>query len=194
MNTLKIDNDIIINTCSNFDNEQKKILLNTAQITKIFYPDSVTDDFDATVISIYETDFKEKVKHGKNVLVGENVTIGSNCLIGHNTIIEKNVSIGNNCSIGSNTVIRNTIIKNNIEDETTQIMKNIENILKEAGLMFDNVVRTKIYLTNMNDFSAVNNVYGSYFKSNPPARTTIEVSGLPLGVNVEIDMIAVFNN
>ena len=90
--------------------------------------------------------------------------------------------------------ISNTIIKSNIEDETTQIMKNIENILKEAGLMFDNVVRTKIYLTNMNDFSAVNNVYGSYFKSNTPARTTIEVSGLPLGVNVEIDMIAVFNN
>ena len=90
--------------------------------------------------------------------------------------------------------ISNTIIKGNIEDETTQIMKNIENILKEAGLMFDNVVRTKIYLTNMNDFTAVNNVYGSYFKSNPPARTTIEVSGLPLGVNVEIDMIAVFNN
>ena len=90
--------------------------------------------------------------------------------------------------------ISNTIIKSNIEDETTQIMQNIENILKEAGLIFDNVVRTKIYLTNMNDFSAVNNVYGSYFKSNPPARTTIEVSGLPLGVNVEIDMIAVFNN
>ena len=90
--------------------------------------------------------------------------------------------------------ISNTIIKSNIEDETTQIMKNIENILKEAGLMFDNVVRTKIYLTNMNDFTAVNNVYGSYFKSNPPARTTIEVSGLPLGVSVEIDMIAVFNN
>jgi len=90
--------------------------------------------------------------------------------------------------------ISNTIIKSNIEDETTQIMKNIENILNEAGLMFDNVVRTKIYLTNMNDFSAVNNVYGSYFKSNPPARTTIEVSGLPLGVNVEIDMIAVFDN
>ena len=90
--------------------------------------------------------------------------------------------------------ISNTIIKSNIEDETTQIMKNIENILKEAGLMFDNVVRTKIYLRYMTDFSAVNNVYGSYFKSNPPARTTIEVSGLPLGVNVEIDMIAVFNN
>jgi len=49
-------------------------------------------------------------------------------------------------------------------------------------------------LTNMDDFSAVNKIYGSYFKSNPPARTTIEVSGLPLGVNVEIDMIALFND
>ena len=107
------------------------------------------------------------------------------------------VRVGNTLYISGQVAIdpiSNTIIKNNIEDETTQIMKNIENILKEAGLMFDNVVRTKIYLTNMNDFSAVNNVYGSYFKSNPPARTTIEVSGLPLGVNVEIDMIAVFDN
>ena len=90
--------------------------------------------------------------------------------------------------------LSNTIIKSNIEDETTQVMKNIENILNEAGLIFDNVVRTKIYLTNMDDFSIVNKVYGSYFKSNPPARTTIEVSGLPLGVNVEIDMIAIFND
>ena len=90
--------------------------------------------------------------------------------------------------------LSNTIIKSNIEDETTQIMKNLENILKEADLMFDNVVRTKIYLTNMDNFSVVNKVYGSYFTSNPPARTTIEVSGLPLGVNVEIDMIAVFND
>ena len=81
------------------------------------------------------------------------------------------------------------------ENKTKRVtVAELENILYEAGLMFDNVVRTKIYLTNMNDFSAVNNVYGSYFKSNPPARTTIEVSGLPLGVNVEIDMIAVFNN
>ena len=73
-------------------------------------------------------------------------------------------------------------------------MKNLENILNEAGLKFENVVRTKIYLTDMKDFSVVNKVYGSYFKSNPPARTTIEVSGLPLGVNVEIDMIAIFKN
>ena len=91
-----------------------KVLLHTAQITKIFYPESVTDDFDNTVEDINQTKFKEKVKFGRNVLIGKNVNIGSNCLIGHNSIIEKNVSIGNNCSIGSNVIIRNSLIKNNV--------------------------------------------------------------------------------
>ena len=90
------------------------ILVAVSKLTAKFYPDAVNDNFDETAKNIDETEFKDKVKHGKNVLVGENVNIGSNCLIGHNTIIEKNVSIGNNCSIGSNTVIRNTIIKNNV--------------------------------------------------------------------------------
>ena len=90
------------------------VLVAVSELTTKFYPDAVNDNFDETAKSIDETEFKDKVKHGKNVLVGENVNIGSNCLIGHNTIIEKNVSIGNNCSIGSNTVIRNTIIKNNV--------------------------------------------------------------------------------
>ena len=91
-----------------------KVLLHTAQITKIFYPDSITDDYDNTVNNIYETDFKDKVKFGKNVLIGENVKIGKNCLIGHNSIIEKNVKIGDNCSIGSNVIIRNSLINNNV--------------------------------------------------------------------------------
>ena len=91
-----------------------KVLLDTAIITKIFYPDSVTDDFDNTVEDINTTNFKKKVKFGKNVLIGQNVKIGFNCLIGHNTIIEKNVSIGDNCSIGSNVIIRNSLIKNNV--------------------------------------------------------------------------------
>ena len=91
-----------------------KVLLHTAKITKIFYPDSVTDDFDVTVKDIAETDLNNKVKYGRNVLIGNNVKIGSNCLIGHNSIIEKNVSIGDNCSIGSNVIIRNSIIKNNV--------------------------------------------------------------------------------
>ena len=91
-----------------------KVLLHTAQITKIFYPDSVTDEYDNTVKDINETELKNKVKFGKNVLIGENVKIGINCLIGHNSIIEKNVNIGDNCSIGSNVIIRNSFIKNNV--------------------------------------------------------------------------------
>jgi len=90
------------------------VLLSTAKITKIFYPDSVTDDFDTTSKDINKTSFKKKVKFGKNVLIGKNVKIGKNCSIGHNSIIEKNVVIGNNCSIGSNVIIRNTIINNNV--------------------------------------------------------------------------------
>ena len=91
-----------------------KVLLKTAQITKIFYPESVNDNYDNTVIDINDTELKDKVKFGKNVLIGENVKIGINCLIGHNSIIEKNVSIGDGCSIGSNVIIRNSLIKNNV--------------------------------------------------------------------------------
>ena len=92
----------------------KNVLVATSKITKIFYPDSVNDDFDNSVKEINKTKFKKKVKFGKNVLIGKNVELGKNCLIGHNSIIEKNVKIGNNCSIGSNVIIRNTIIYNNV--------------------------------------------------------------------------------
>ena len=86
----------------------------------------------------------------------------------------------------------NEVIKGSVEDATKLIMKNIQSILDEAGFNFKDVVRSKIYLTDMNNFSKVNAIYESYFeKNNEPARTTIEVSGLPLGVDVEIDMIAV---
>ena len=86
----------------------------------------------------------------------------------------------------------NEVIKGSVEDATKLIMKNIQSILDEAGFNFKDVVRSKIYLTDMNNISKVNAIYGSYFeKNNEPARTTIEVSGLPLGVDVEIDMIAV---
>ena len=87
------------------------VLLHTAQITKIFYPDSITDDFDNTVEDINITEHKNKVKFGTNVLIGKNVSMGSNCKIGHNTILEHNVVLGNNCSVGSNTIIRNSFIK-----------------------------------------------------------------------------------
>ena len=92
----------------------KNVLVVTAKITKIFYPDSVTDDFDKTVKDISKTLYKNEVDFGRNVLIGKNVKIGKNCSIGHNTILEKNVVIGNNCSIGSNTIIRNSIISNNV--------------------------------------------------------------------------------
>jgi len=86
----------------------------------------------------------------------------------------------------------NKLIRGSIDDETAQIMENIKSILNEAQLNFKNVVRSKIYLTDMKNFESVNKVYDSYFEKNEePARTTIEVSGLPLGVSVEIDMIAV---
>ena len=92
----------------------KNVLLATSTVTAKFYPNSINDNYDNSAVNINETDFKDKVKFGKNVLIGSNVSIGTNCLIGHNTIIEKNTSIGNNCSIGSNSIIRNTLIKNNV--------------------------------------------------------------------------------
>ena len=97
----------------------KKIIVNnvlvaTASITKIFYPDSINDDFDNSVKEISKTMFKNIVKYGHNVLIGDNVVIGNNCKIGHNSIIEKNVNIGDNCSIGSNVIIRNSLIKSNV--------------------------------------------------------------------------------
>ena len=92
----------------------ENVLITTAKLTKIFYPDSITDDFDTSVKNISKTTLKKKVIFGKNVLIGKNVKIGKKCSIGHNTIIEKNVIIGNNCSIGSNVIIRNTIINNNV--------------------------------------------------------------------------------
>ena len=92
----------------------ENVLKSTAIITKTFYPDSITDDFDPNVKDIESTTFHGHINHGKNILIGKNVTIGKNCFIGHNSIIESNVIIGDNCSIGSNVIIRNTLIKNNV--------------------------------------------------------------------------------
>ena len=93
----------------------ENVLISTAKVTEILYPDSINDDFDITVKEISKTKFKNKVKFGKNVLIRSNVKIGKNCSIGHNTIIEKNVIIGENCSIGSNTIIRNSILNNHVK-------------------------------------------------------------------------------
>ena len=77
-----------------------------------------------------------------------------------------------------------------IQAETTQVMKNLEAILKEAGTDFSHVVKTSIFVTNMDDFAAVNEIYGSSFTENPPARETVAVRTLPKNVNVEISCIA----
>jgi len=78
-----------------------------------------------------------------------------------------------------------------IKKETAQVMKNIGAILTEAGLDFSNVVKTSIFVANMDDFGAVNEVYGENFGDNPPARETVAVKTLPKNVNVEISCIAV---
>ena len=82
------------------------------------------------------------------------------------------------------------IINTGITDEAHQVMKHIGTILQEAGLGFENIVKTTILLSDMSLFAAVNEVYGSYFKENAPARETFAAKGLPKNVNVEISVIA----
>ncbi len=77
-----------------------------------------------------------------------------------------------------------------IEQEAQQVMKNLEFILKEAGLNFTNIVKTTIFLSDMSLFAAVNEVYASYFQGDYPARETVAVKGLPKNANVEISVIA----
>ena len=78
-----------------------------------------------------------------------------------------------------------------IQAETKQVMENLRSILDEAGLSFKDVIKTSIFLSDMNNFQQVNEVYGSYFSDeDAPARETVEVSRLPKDVNVEISMIA----
>ena len=78
-----------------------------------------------------------------------------------------------------------------LQEETHQVMHNLKAILQQAGMDFSNVVKTTIFLTDMNRFSEMNEVYGKYFDDNFPARETVQVSALPKFVNVEISMIAV---
>ncbi len=75
--------------------------------------------------------------------------------------------------------------------ETHRVMQNLRNILSEAGMDFSDVVKSTIFITDMNDFSQINEVYGKYFSGYFPARETVQVAALPKGVNVEISMIAI---
>jgi 2-iminobutanoate/2-iminopropanoate deaminase len=83
------------------------------------------------------------------------------------------------------------LVMDDIKTETKQVMENIKAILTEAGIGFGNIVKTSIFLMDMANFAQVNDVYGTYFTDNFPARETIQVAGLPKGVNVEISVTAV---
>ncbi len=85
----------------------------------------------------------------------------------------------------------NQLVEGSITDHTHLVMKNLKNILDEAGMDFSNVVKTSIFIKNMDDFGSINEAYGSYFEREPPARETVEVSRLPKDVDVEISCIAV---
>ena len=82
------------------------------------------------------------------------------------------------------------LISSSIEDETEQVMKNLGFILEEAGSGFDKVVKCSIFIKDMGDFAKINEVYGARFPNDPPARETVEVRGLPKGVNIEISCIS----
>ncbi len=78
-----------------------------------------------------------------------------------------------------------------LQQETQKVMENIAAILEAGGFGFEHVVKCSIFLKSMDDFARINEVYGQYFKKNPPARETVQVAGLPKNVNVEISAIAV---
>jgi 2-iminobutanoate/2-iminopropanoate deaminase len=86
------------------------------------------------------------------------------------------------------------LVLDSIEIETKQVMENMKAVLESAGMTFENVVKSTIFISNMNDFATINSVYGSYFnEKTAPARETVQVACLPKNVNVEISMIAVAN-
>lgn len=85
------------------------------------------------------------------------------------------------------------IVSDDIKEQAKQVMENLKNILKDNNSSLDSVVKVTIYLSNLEDFSAVNEVYSEYFTESFPARTTIEVSGLPKNSKIAIDMIACLN-
>ncbi len=84
----------------------------------------------------------------------------------------------------------NEVLKVDVVQQTKQVMKNIEAVLKASDLHFSHIIKTTIFLTDMNDFAKVNEVYSSFLTAPFPARSTVAVSGLPKGVNVEIEVTA----
>lgn len=82
------------------------------------------------------------------------------------------------------------IVTSGIQDETRKVLENVQAILTEAGMDFSHVLKSTIFITDMGQFAHINEVYGQFFTANEPARETVQVAGLPRGVNVEISVIA----
>ena len=85
------------------------------------------------------------------------------------------------------------LVSNDIEEQTRQALQNLENVLQAAGSSISNVVKTTVFLQDMNDFAKMNSIYAEFFGENPPARSTIAVAGLPKGALVEIDVVALLS-
>ena len=106
------------------------------------------------------------------------------------------VQVGNTVYLSGQIAINPTTGEMNMADletETHQVMKNIGAVLESVGMTYANIAKTSIFLQSMGDFARVNAIYGSYFTEDFPARETVEVAGLPKGVNVEISVIAVMD-
>ncbi len=82
------------------------------------------------------------------------------------------------------------LLKGSIQDETKLVMENLKAVLTEAGMGFSNIIKSSIFIMDMGQFSEINEVYAQYFDTDPPARETVQVAGLPKGVNVEISVVA----
>ncbi len=85
-----------------------------------------------------------------------------------------------------------TLVEGDVREQTHQVMVNIRSVLESAGLGFTNIIKTTIFLSTMDHFATVNEVYGAFFESDPPARSTVAVAGLPKNVDVEIEVIAIY--
>jgi 2-iminobutanoate/2-iminopropanoate deaminase len=85
----------------------------------------------------------------------------------------------------------NQLVTGSIQDQTSRVLENLKLVLAAAGLSFQDVVKTTVFLKDMNDFARMNETYGCYFSPHPPARTTVEVARLPRDVHIEIEAIAI---
>ena len=105
------------------------------------------------------------------------------------------VLIGNTLYTSGQIAINPTtgdLVIETIDEETKQVMENMKAVLDAAGMTFENVVKSTIFISNMNDFATINSIYGGYFnEKTAPARETVQVACLPKNVNVEISMIAI---